>query len=232
MLLDAYMEAVACKELMHDNAAQEQKDAEVKRLYNKALNSKDITPGNRLYMQKYVEVARNKINGKGIMADTMKEMEMAAPKEAGKSKKGSKARTGGYHYERTAKAQLGKDFQDQFLAAPTFVFRLVDPIPSVDIPKGKFTPIYGIQAAGIIKQILDRPEEYYVSLRNEFVTHQPECAEDYIAIYKEECRNPPIFPKPAPQYPEAEKIILDPLSYTSHPFLPASTLARVLVNGV
>lgn len=30
----------------------------------------------------------------------------------------------------------------------------------------------------------------------------------------------------------AEKIILDPLSYTSHPFLPASTLARVLVNGV
>lgn len=114
---DEFLNAVALRDQMHDNAAQEQKDAEVKRLYNKALNSKDITPGNRLYMQKYVEVARNKINGKGIMADTMKEMEMAAPKEAGKSKKGSKARTGGYHYERTAKAQLGKDFQDQFLAA-------------------------------------------------------------------------------------------------------------------
>lgn len=130
---------------------------------------------------------------------------------------------------------FGKNYNVEFdrtWDAPTFVFRLVDPIPSVDIPKGKFTPIYGIQAAGIIKQILDRPEEYYVSLRNEFVTHQPECAEDYIAIYKEECRNPPIFPKPAPQYPEAEKIILDPLSYTSHPFLPASTLARMLVNGV
>ncbi|SHL34306.1 hypothetical protein [Fibrobacter sp. UWEL] len=103
---DDLMDVVACRELMHDNAAQERKDAEIEKLYDKAINNPDLTPGNRVYMQTYVKIAREKASSKGLMKATIKEMNGEEAK-----------RNGGYHYEKKSREQLGQEYEDQFRAA-------------------------------------------------------------------------------------------------------------------
>lgn len=100
---DDLIEAVACKELMHDNAAQEQKDAEVENFFNKVLQCDTLFGCARDYMKLTIKMAKERVSHKNLMGDVMKKMR-------GKDAK----RNGGYYYEKMARNELPENAKEQF----------------------------------------------------------------------------------------------------------------------